>query len=66
MSTYGTTPPGVATTISCPASVSARYGAANSSAQYPVACLVPSLSVQYAVPVITNRSFAMGLPLCVK
>lgn len=61
MSTFGVVPPGVATTISWPASVSSLYGLANSSAQYPVAYLVPSRSTQYVAPLTMNRIFAITL-----
>src|SRR5580704_16667575 len=66
MSTVGVTPPGVATTISWPASVSSLSGFANSSAQYPVAYLVPSFSTRYVAPVITKSTLAMpnNTPLC--
>src|SRR3954453_1588039 len=59
MSTVGGTPPGGAATPWWPASVTALYGAANSSAQYPVAYLVPSFNVRYVAPDTTNRIFAI-------
>src|SRR3954454_20392253 len=65
-SAVGGTPPGVAATISYPASLKTAYGPRASSAQKPAGCRVPSASVQWSDAGITKRIFAIeGLPVMV-